>query len=297
MGALFRKWRRVLGVQPTPREAERLKARTSSFPFVSGDTFRLLAGVEVFEGGMVWRHRLSPRVAFTDVRVASSPGFATDFLRLQSDTLDWFPNFLIIHGGDQPPRDEALIELSRSADCSVYCVNVTDETERVRALPIGLENAVLNKNGRLDLYINDMSLSAHESRSKTVLSSFHIETNPGVRAPIAKKFAQSRHGFDGVRWKLGEYRQQLRDTLFVISPPGNGVDCHRTWEAMALGAVPVVLKSAIAPSISKDMPMLLVDNYDDFLGMSDDELTTVYQSLSKLHPYALMAGYWAKKFA
>ena len=167
----------------------------------------------------------------------------------------------------------------------------------VRALPIGLENAVLNKNGRLDLYLNEMTLRPFESRSRTVLSSFHIETNPAVRAPIAEMLSRSRHGFDGVRWKLGEYRQQLRDTLFVISPPGNGVDCHRTWEAMALGAVPVVLKSAIASSISDGMPMLLVDDYEDFLGMSDDEMLDAYRRLSALHPYALMAGYWAKKFA
>jgi len=27
---------------------------------------------------------------------------------------------------------------------------------------------------------------------------------------------------------------------FVASPPGNGVDCHRTWEVLALGSIPLV---------------------------------------------------------
>lgn len=28
---------------------------------------------------------------------------------------------------------------------------------------------------------------------------------------------------------------------FVISPPGHGLDCHRTWEALALGCIPITL--------------------------------------------------------
>ena len=29
---------------------------------------------------------------------------------------------------------------------------------------------------------------------------------------------------------------------FVLSPRGNGVDCHRTWDVLAVGAIPVVLR-------------------------------------------------------
>ncbi len=32
---------------------------------------------------------------------------------------------------------------------------------------------------------------------------------------------------------------------FVLSPHGNGLDCHRTWEALLLGCIPVVKTSAI----------------------------------------------------
>ena len=33
----------------------------------------------------------------------------------------------------------------------------------------------------------------------------------------------------------------------MISPPGYGVDCHRTWEALALGSIPIVLAPASCP--------------------------------------------------
>ena len=35
----------------------------------------------------------------------------------------------------------------------------------------------------------------------------------------------------------------LSDGIFVISPPGNGYDCHRTYENLALGNVPILLKN------------------------------------------------------
>jgi tRNA U38,U39,U40 pseudouridine synthase TruA len=33
---------------------------------------------------------------------------------------------------------------------------------------------------------------------------------------------------------------------FVISPPGHGLDCHRTWEALALGCIPITLAPTAA---------------------------------------------------
>lgn len=38
----------------------------------------------------------------------------------------------------------------------------------------------------------------------------------------------------------GAFWEECSKHRFVMSPMGNGVDCHRTWEALALGAIPVV---------------------------------------------------------
>ena len=32
---------------------------------------------------------------------------------------------------------------------------------------------------------------------------------------------------------------------FVASPPGNGFDCHRTWEALILGCIVIVQNSSV----------------------------------------------------
>ena len=52
------------------------------------------------------------------------------------------------------------------------------------------------------------------------------------------------------------------DYAFVISPPGNGLDCHRTWEALVLGCIPVVVRTGtLLDELYESLSALLVDNY------------------------------------
>ena len=67
----------------------------------------------------------------------------------------------------------------------------------------------------------------------------------------------------------------MRKTMFVPSPAGNGIDCHRTWEAIYLGAVPVVLKSEFYGR--EDWPVLVVDNWSDLLNKSKSDLESIYK--------------------
>ena len=36
---------------------------------------------------------------------------------------------------------------------------------------------------------------------------------------------------------------ELSSYKFALSPEGNGIDCHRTWECLYLGVIPIVKKS------------------------------------------------------
>lgn len=50
---------------------------------------------------------------------------------------------------------------------------------------------------------------------------------------------------------------------FVISPLGNGLDCHRTWEALILGCVPILRKSDLCTDLFDDLPVLMVEEWKD----------------------------------
>jgi hypothetical protein len=53
---------------------------------------------------------------------------------------------------------------------------------------------------------------------------------------------------------------------FVWSPPGMGWDCYRTWEAIYLGAIPIILRTGGAldrdpDRVYDDLPVLMLDSY------------------------------------
>jgi hypothetical protein len=63
--------------------------------------------------------------------------------------------------------------------------------------------------------------------------------HPVNRASIVKTL--EHNGFVNMpRVTADEYWQQLLRSKFVASPEGNGIDCHRTYEALWCGCIPIV---------------------------------------------------------
>lgn len=50
--------------------------------------------------------------------------------------------------------------------------------------------------------------------------------------------------------------------FFTISPLGAGLDCHRTWEAILLGSVPIVKRTGIS-SLFSSLPVCVVDDWSE----------------------------------
>jgi hypothetical protein len=52
------------------------------------------------------------------------------------------------------------------------------------------------------------------------------------------------------------------DYAFVLSPHGNGLDCHRTWEALCLGCIPILKTSGLDP-LFEGLPVWIVSAWSD----------------------------------
>ena len=52
---------------------------------------------------------------------------------------------------------------------------------------------------------------------------------------------------------------------FGLSPFGNGLDCHRTWEMLLFGMIPVVKSSSLDP-LYDDLPVVIVKEWGDLCG-------------------------------
>ena len=294
MDSLFSRVFRAYGAL-VRETAENAEVPVSSFPFVSGDTFLQMASHVFGDSGVIHSHGPQRKICFASGPIATRSDFlnrAEQFLKQQRPG----KYTLLIHNGDHIPSERVLEQLGGLFH-RVYSVNVTAESSTVRALPIGLENARLNNNGRLGYYAEGLRQPRANSRPRLVVSSFHVANNPSVRQSAAELFRSSRFGFDGHSWKRKEYRDVLRQTCFVISPPGNGPDCHRTWEAIYMGAVPVVLKKHLGRSLWEGMPILAVDNYEEFVGRSDDELRKLYRELAVRRPDKAFVAGWVSEFS
>ena len=80
---------------------------------------------------------------------------------------------------------------------------------------------------------------------------------------------------------------------FVLSPHGAGLDCHRTWEALLLGCIPIV-KKAKMNDLFEDLPFIEVDDWRQinlpFLETAKRQLEGKLVNQEKL-----LMRYWKKK--
>ena len=97
----------------------------------------------------------------------------------------------------------------------------------------------------------------------------------------------------GERVPLREYLVEMSNYPFVLSPRGNGLDCHRTWEALLCGCIPVVRTSAL-DSLYDGLPVIIVNNWrevtPEFLEKHLQELSEKTFAREKLY-----APYWIEK--
>ena len=59
------------------------------------------------------------------------------------------------------------------------------------------------------------------------------------------------------------YISELNDSFFCLSPNGNGVDCHKTWESIYLKTIPVITES-INIKFYKDFPIYIIESWENF---------------------------------
>jgi hypothetical protein len=95
------------------------------------------------------------------------------------------------------------------------------------------------------------------------------------------------------RQSFEEYLGTLSRALFVWSPPGLGVDCRRTWEALLAGSIPVMERGF---GLERTLAFLPVFFVEDFALLTEEELRNAYPVFIALRHYwrfnRLASHYW-----
>lgn len=59
-----------------------------------------------------------------------------------------------------------------------------------------------------------------------------------------------------------KYIELLSKYKFSVSPPGRGIDTHRSWESLLVGTIPIMLSTPI-DSLFDDLPVVIVKSYKE----------------------------------
>jgi hypothetical protein len=261
---------------------EEPKPRISSYPFLSGDFFLntstayVLANGDKFLGGN--QLNLSKDILFLERALADSPNvrsFARQF------------KVILIHNGDTWLDEERIHGMTTGSNY-IFSTNAS-KGPFWEPLPIGIENAHHRRNGSIHYYHYRPNYFETLVKGKSVLVSFNVSTNPEQRLRISEACCLA--GFPNLKLKVSEYRKQLSMSRFVICPPGNGVDCHRTWEAFYHKTIPVIERKSYLFSHIK-LPVLICEDISDFLALTEGQKLEQY-NLIHSHSYpAIYCDWW-----
>jgi hypothetical protein len=174
---------------------------------------------------------------------------------------------IILHGDDQT-ISKATAENLVSRGITLKSVNWLGDQSFVKSLPIGIPtlerlNGIHEENFQEYLAHYEILRKNNKDRDIYLYSNFDITTNIPYRkqALLASLRVDNTYAPTG-RIGLIENLEILSRSKFVLSPPGAGPDCFRTWEAIYLGAIPIVLRSHW-PFSHLDLPVLIVDSFDN----------------------------------
>jgi len=170
-----------------------------------------------------------------------------------------------------------------------YAQNIRIKHPKLTALPIGIANSQW-KHGNLRDLAKVINLNI--PKINLLYVNFNVTTNYYIRSPIKNMMLSKGYKFVDANLIFYEYLIELASHKFAICPEGNGPDCHRIWECLYLGVIPIV-SNIISYDDFSDLPLLIVDNFevisDDFLNEQYKIMTTKKYDLSKVS-----FDYWKK---
>jgi len=128
------------------------------------------------------------------------------------------------------------------------------------------------------------------------------------RQMIIYKLAEA--GIKNIKLSGAQYFNDLPSYKFVISPEGNGIDCHRHYEALMAGCIPIIEDNPLIREKYKGCPILFTKDYSEinefYLEQKYKDMIDQTFDFSRLFlsSYSLEdqigikhnGNYWVKKF-
>ena len=243
--------------------------RPTSWPYISGDSFRSLAQYILDES-----IDFNPTLVKTGDVIFVRTNYLGEFSKKYQPHIGLENKFILISHNEDMEVDEKTIELIDFNKCQHwFAENLQVKHERISPIPIGLANFYSHQNGEtswFDTVTANLKGSSNQDhnkineglREKFIFWDFNIDSDKKARLEAEKeleKFPLSIHShFDS----QNEYYKYLTTITHIASPRGRGEDCNRTWEALYFGASPIVIKSVLTDYFKEiGIPLTIIDSW------------------------------------
>jgi hypothetical protein len=261
--------------------------RPDSFPFISGDGFRSLAQ-HIYEKGHTL---LDPKQVMEKDIIFVEGEFLVDFFEHVHPQIV-SPYILISHNADVG-IDSSYVRYIDNKILHWFAQNTLVVHEKITPIPIGLENAHWANAGWKGFFTTTYRTDRTKPR---ICAQFNVATHP-ARPDIFKKLSSFSLVDTPPRKSQPQNVATARQYMFVASPPGNGEDCHRTWEALLWGCVPIVHHSVCVDYfISLGVPIWAIDSWDELAQYSEYDLKQKYDVIrASSRTDAVYMEYWRSR--
>ena len=186
----------------------------------------------------------------------------TDFVRglfneTKNDKNDYF---LITHNSDYSITED-VFQLRPKCIKKWFAQNVDYKHNDLVPLPIGLENDIGPSKGAYTDYdvMGKSIFNLGQRIIDKVYCNFNV-LNCNKRNKVIGSLCRNDIAVLSPRLNYSDYCSDLSKYKFIASPRGNGIDCHRTWEALYIGCIPIVEKHFMYDTY--DLPIIQVDEWE-----------------------------------
>jgi hypothetical protein len=191
-----------------------------------------------------------------------------------------------------------------------FCQNMTIDNHKITRMPIGLDYHTLTTiplwgpisscehQEKMLLMIKNKSVPFW-NRNIKCYANFHFTMN--TKLGYDRKDAFKKINKDLVYYEENKVTRLItwnkqKDYAFVICPHGGGLDCHRNWEALCLGCIPIVKTSSL-DNLYKDLPVLIVKDWEIITNELLNETISIFKTKFDTNEFnieKLKLSYWLK---
>jgi hypothetical protein len=140
-----------------------------------------------------------------------------------------------------------------------YAQNIDVVHSKLQSIPIGIANEEW-EHGNVNIL--DEVRNQNHIKSNLIYANFNPNTNLNERNHcITHLNKQNISISEPLEFK--KYLSNLSKSYFSISPNGNGIDCHKTWESLYLKTIPIVTKS-INSLQYRHLPIIILNDWSEF---------------------------------